>query len=292
MTGPAITQAMIDAYDEYTHLTLDRRGFMEKLTRLAGSGAAAAVIVPMLAANQARAAIVADDDKRLKAEDIAYPGATGEMKGYLVHPADQSGKLPAIIVIHENRGLNPHIRDVARRFALEGFVALAPDFLSPQGGTPADEDKAREMFGKMDAAQTTANGVATVAFLKANELSNGKVGAVGFCWGGGLVNTLAVNAPELSAGVAYYGAQPKDEADIARIKAALMLHYAGKDERINAGIDAYKAALEKAGKEFQVFVYDGAQHAFNNDTSEARYDKAAADLAWGRTVAFLKDKLG
>ncbi|MCA0275297.1 MAG: dienelactone hydrolase family protein [Proteobacteria bacterium] len=292
MTGPAITQAMIDAYDEYTHLTLDRRGFMEKLTRLAGSGAAAAVIVPMLAANQARAAIVADDDKRLKAEDITYPGAAGEMKGYLVHPADQSGKLPAVIVIHENRGLNPHIRDVARRLALEGFVALAPDFLSPQGGTPADEDKAREMFGSMDAAQTIANGVATVAFLKTNELSNGKVGAVGFCWGGGLVNTLAVNAPELSAGVAYYGAQPKDEADIARIKAALMLHYAGKDERINAGIDAYKAALEKAGKEFQVFVYDGAQHAFNNDTSEARYDKAAADLAWGRTVAFLKDKLG
>lgn len=292
MTGPAITQAMIDAYDEYTHLTLDRRGFMEKLTRLAGSGAAAAVIVPMLAANQARAAIVADDDKRLKAEDITYPGAAGEMKGYLVHPADQSGKLPAVIVIHENRGLNPHIRDVARRLALEGFVALAPDFLSPQGGTPADEDKAREMFGAMDAAQTIANGVATVAFLKASDLTNGKVGAVGFCWGGGLVNTLAVNAPELSAGVAYYGAQPKDEADIARIKAALMLHYAGKDERINAGIDAYKAALEKAGKEFQVFVYDGAQHAFNNDTSEARYDKAAADLAWGRTVAFLKDKLG
>ena len=292
MTGPAITQAMIDAYDEYTHLTLDRRGFMEKLTKLAGSGAAAAVIVPMLAANQARAAIVADDDKRLKAEDITYPGATGEMKGYLVHPADQSGKLPAVIVIHENRGLNPHIRDVARRLALEGFVALAPDFLSPQGGTPVDEDKAREMFGEMDGAQTIANGVATVAFLKTNKLSNGKVGAVGFCWGGGLVNTLAVNAPELSAGVAYYGSQPKDEADIARIKAALMLHYAGKDERINAGIDAYKAALEKAGKEFQVFVYDGAQHAFNNDTSEARYDKAAADLAWGRTVAFLKDKLG
>ena len=292
MTGPAITQAMIDAYDEYTHLTLDRRGFMEKLTKLAGSGAAAAVIVPMLAANQARAAIVADDDKRLKAEDITYPGATGEMKGYLVHPADQSGKLPAVIVIHENRGLNPHIRDVARRLALEGFVALAPDFLSPQGGTPADEDKAREMFGEMDGAQTIANGVATVAFLKTNKLSNGKVGAVGFCWGSGLVNTLAVNAPELSAGVAYYGSQPKDEADIARIKAALMLHYAGKDERINAGIDAYKAALEKAGKEFQVFVYDGAQHAFNNDTSEARYDKAAADLAWGRTVAFLKDKLG
>ncbi|ODT08097.1 MAG: carboxymethylenebutenolidase [Mesorhizobium sp. SCN 65-20] len=292
MTRPAITQAMIDAYDEYTHLTLDRRGFMETLTKLTGSAAAAAVIAPMLAANQAQAAIVADDDKRLKAEDITYPGGAGEMKGYLVHPADQAGKLPAVIVIHENRGLNPHIRDVARRIALEGFVALAPDCLSPLGGTPADEDKAREMFGELDMAQTIANVVATVAFLKSNDLSTGKVGAVGFCWGGGQVNMLAVNAPDLVAGVAYYGSQPKDEAAIANIKAALMLHYAGMDERINAGIDAYKAALQKAGKDFQVFVYDGAQHAFNNDTSEARYDKAAADLAWGRTIFFFKEKLG
>ncbi|MEO5322407.1 dienelactone hydrolase family protein [Mesorhizobium sp. CC13] len=292
MTGPAITQAMIDAYDEYTHLTLDRRGFMEKLTRLTGTAAAAAAIAPMLAANQARAAMVAEDDARLKGEDIAYPGGTGEMKGYLVRPADQSGKLPAVIVIHENRGLNPHIRDVARRIALEGFVALAPDYLSPLGGTPADEDKAREMFGELDPAQTVANGVATVAFLKSHELSNGNVGAVGFCWGGGTVNLLAVNAPDLKAGVAYYGAQPKDEAAVAGIKASLLLHYAGMDERINAGIDAYKAALEKAGKDFQVFVYEGAQHAFNNDTSEARYNKAAAELAWGRTIRFLKEKLG
>ncbi|GAA4116668.1 dienelactone hydrolase family protein [Aminobacter aganoensis] len=291
MTRPAITQAMIDAYDEYTHLTLDRRNFMETLTKLTGSAAAAAVIAPMLAASQAQAAIVADDDARLKAEDVAYPGGAGEMKGYLVQPADRAGKLPAVIVIHENRGLNPHIRDVARRIALEGFVALAPDYLSPLGGTPPDEEKAREMFGQLDAAQTVANGIATVAFLKGHESGNGKVGAVGFCWGGGTVNLLAVNSPDLGAGVAYYGAQPKDEAAVANIKAALLLHYAGMDERINAGIDAYKAALEKGGKDFQVHVYDGAQHAFNNDTSEARYNKEAADLAWGRTIAFFREKL-
>jgi carboxymethylenebutenolidase len=291
MERPKITQAMIDAYDEYTHLTLDRRGFMEKLSKLAGSGAAAAAIAPMLAANSARAAIVPEDDQRLKAEDITYPGAEGEMKGYLVRPADATGKLGAVIVIHENRGLNAHIKDVARRIALEGFVALAPDFLSPQGGTPADEDKAREMFSSLDAAKTAANGVATVAFLRNNEATNGKVGAMGFCWGGGTVNNLAIASPNLAAGVAYYGAQPKDTAAIASIKAPLLLHYAGQDERINAGIDAYKAALDAAGKEYTVHIYEGAQHAFNNDTSEARYNKEAADLAWERTVAFFKEKL-
>jgi carboxymethylenebutenolidase len=227
MERPKITQAMIDAYDEYTHLTLDRRGFMEKLSKLAGSGAAAAAIAPMLAANSARAAIVPEDDQRLKAEDITYPGAEGEMKGYLVQPADAAGKLGAVIVIHENRGLNAHIKDLARRIALEGFVALAPDFLSPQGGTPADEDKAREMFSSLDAAKTAANGVATVEFLKNSEATNGKVGAVGFCWGGGTVNNLAIASPDLAAGVAYYGAQPKDTAAIASIKAPLLLHYAG-----------------------------------------------------------------
>ena len=290
MTTPAITQAMIDAYDEYTHLTLDRRGFMEKLSKLAGSGAAAAAIAPLLAANSARAAIVPEDDARLKAEDITWAGDGGDMKGYLVVPADQSGKLGTVIVIHENRGLNAHIKDVARRMALEGFVALAPDYLSPLGGTPTDEEKARAMFSELDPAKTVANGVATVAFLKGHEAGNGKVGAVGFCWGGGAVNNLAVNAPDLAAGVAYYGAQPKD-ADLSKMKAALLLQYAGQDERINAGIDAYKAALEAAGKEFTVHVYEGAQHAFNNDTSEARYNKEAADLAWGRTVEFFKEKL-
>lgn len=291
MTLPQITQAMIDAYDEYTHLTLDRRGFMEKLTALAGSGAAAAAIMPMLAANSARAAIIAEDDPRLTTEEIKYPGAGTEMMGYLVKPAETTGKSGAVIVIHENRGLNGHIRDVARRVALEGFVALAPDFLSPLGGTPADEDKAREMFTKLDAETTAANGVKTIEFLKADGRSNGKVGAVGFCWGGGAVNNLAVAAPDLAAGVAYYGMQPKDPAAIAKIKAPLLLHYAGRDERINAGIEAYRKALEAAGKEFTIYVYDGAQHAFNNDTSQARYDKAAADLAWGRTIDFFRQKL-
>lgn len=291
MTRPEITQAMIDAYDEYTHLTLDRRGFMEKLTKLAGSGAAAAAIAPLLAANSASAAIVADNDARLKSEEITYPGGEGEMKGYLVRPAEASGKLGSVIVIHENRGLNAHIRDVARRVALEGFVALAPDYLSPLGGTPSDEEKAREMFSSLDPVKTAANGVATIAYLKGQESSNGKVGAMGFCWGGGTVNLLAIAAPDLSAGVAYYGAQPKDAAKVAEIKAPLLLHYAGEDERINAGIEAYEKALKDAGKEYTVHIYEGAQHAFNNDTSEARYNKEAAELAWGRTIAFFKEKL-
>jgi carboxymethylenebutenolidase len=291
MRKPPITQAMIDAYDEYTHLTLDRRAFMEKLSKLAGSGAAAAAIAPLLAANSAQAAIVAEDDPRVKGEEITYPGPKGEMKGYLVRPAEAGGKLGTVIVVHENRGLNPHIRDVARRIALEGFIVLAPDFLSPLGGTPEDEDKAREMFSQLSSEQTIADGLATVAYLKKLDGGNGKVGVVGFCWGGGVVNDLAVNAPDLDAAVAYYGRQPKSE-DVAKIKAPLLLHYAGKDERIDAGIDAYKAALEAGGKSFTIYVYEGAQHAFNNDTSAARYDKAAADLAWGRTIAFLKQNLG
>ncbi|MBR0556872.1 dienelactone hydrolase family protein [Ciceribacter sp. L1K23] len=290
MTTPGITQAMIDAYDEYTHLTLDRRGFMEKLTKLAGSGAAAAAIMPMLAANKANAAIVDEADARLAAEDITYPGAGGEMKGYLAIPKDAASTLPAVIVIHENRGLNPHIRDVARRMALEGFVALAPDFLSPLGGTPENEDQAREMFGTLDMPATVANGEATRAFLAAYEKVNGKVGAIGFCWGGGMVNRMAVASPELGAGVAYYGSQvPADQ--VPQIKAPLMLHYAGLDDRINAGIEAYKAALDANGKTYELHIYDGVNHAFNNDTSAARYDKAAADLAWSRTVEFLKKHL-
>jgi len=289
MNKPFITQAMIDAYDEYTHLTLDRRGFMERLSKLAGSGAAAAAIAPLLAANSAQAAIVPEDDSRVKAEDITWPGDGGDLKGYLVRPADLSGKVGTVIVIHENRGLNAHTKDVARRMATEGFVALAVDFLSPLGGTPADEEAARAMFQTLDPAKTAANGVATVAFLKGHESGNGKVGAVGFCWGGGTVNNLAVAAPDLTAGVAYYGAQAKEGID--KIKAALLLHYAGMDERINAGIKAYEEALKAAGKEFTVYIYEGAQHAFNNDTSEARYNKAAADLAWGRTVEFFKAKL-
>ncbi|MBB3313118.1 carboxymethylenebutenolidase [Rhizobium sp. BK196] len=290
MEKPVITQAMINAYDEYTHLTLDRRSFMDKLTKLAGSATAAAAIAPLLAANKAAAEVVAENDDRLTSQDITYPGSGGDMKGYLVQPKNASGKLGAVIVIHENRGLNPHIRDVARRMALEGFVALAPDFLSPQGGTPENEDQARDMFSKLDAATVTANGEATVIYLSKLDTANGNVGAIGFCWGGGAVNNLAVKSPELKAGVAYYGAQPP-ASDVHNIKAALLLHYAGLDDRINAGIDAYRKALEENGKKFEIYVYDGVNHAFNNDTSAARYDKAAADLAWGRTVEFLKRNL-
>jgi carboxymethylenebutenolidase len=290
MNKPEITQAMINAYDEYTHLTLDRRNFMDKLAKLAGSASAAAAIAPLLAASKASAEMVTASDERLTAKDVTYPGSGGEMKGYLVEPKNPSGKLGAVIIIHENRGLNPHIRDVARRMALEGFIALAPDFLSPAGGTPENEDQAREMFGKLDPAVTVANAEASLAYVSKLEDANGKVGAIGFCWGGGLVNSFATKSPELKAGVAYYGAQPPAD-EVANIKAALMLHYAGLDDRINAGIDAYKKALDAAHVEYTVYVYDGVNHAFNNDTSAARYDKKAADLAWGRTVAFLKKNL-
>jgi carboxymethylenebutenolidase len=282
---------MIDAYDEYTHLTLDRRRFMERLTALAGSGAAAAAIAPLLAASSASAEMIAADDARLNARDVVYGGSSGEMKGYLVRPKDETGPLGSVVVIHENRGLNPHIRDVARRMALEGFIALAPDFLSPSGGTPDDEDKARDMIGKLDPAVTVADAEASLQFLAGLDGANGKVGAIGFCWGGGLVNRLATKSPDLKAAVAYYGAQPPAK-DVPAIKAALLLHYAGLDERINAGIDAYRKALEENGKTFEIHVYDGVNHAFNNDTSAARYDKAAADLAWQRTVAFLKKNIG
>ncbi|WP_234189639.1 dienelactone hydrolase family protein [Shinella sp. NM-101] len=290
MDKPHITQAMIDAYDEYTHLTLDRRRFMERLTALAGSGAAAAAIAPLLAAGSASAETVASDDARLLAKEVIYGGGSGEMKGYLVRPKEMAAPLGGVIVIHENRGLNAHIRDVARRMALEGFIALAPDFLSPAGGTPDDEDKAREMIGKLDAAATVADAQASLQFLAGLDGANGKVGAVGFCWGGGLVNRFATKSPELKAGVAYYGAQPPAE-DVPGIKAAMLLHYAGLDARINAGIDAYRTALEANGKTFEIHMYDGVNHAFNNDTSAARYDKAAADLAWRRTVDFLKTNL-
>jgi carboxymethylenebutenolidase len=288
---PRITQQMIDLYDDYTHLTLDRRGFMEKLARLTGSAAAAAAVVPFIAANSASAAIVAETDDRVVTARITYPGADGvTMRGYLARPASAAGALPAVIVIHENRGLNAHIEDVARRIALEGFLALAPDFLSPSGGTPANEDDARGLFAKLDAAATVRQAVATVAFLKSDARSNGKIGAIGFCWGGGLVNSLAVASPDLLAGVPYYGAQPK--GGVEQIKARLLLQYAGLDDRINAGIPEFEASLKAAGVDYQVFVYPGVNHAFNNDTSSARYDKAASDLAWSRTIAFLREALG
>jgi len=290
MDKPVITRAMIDAYDEYTHLTLDRRAFMEKLTKLAGSAGAAAAIAPLIGASKASADMIASDDARLVTKDITFPGKAGEMKGYLVQPKEMTDKLPAVIVVHENRGLNPHIRDIARRMALEGFVVLAPDFLSPFGGTPDDEDKARDMFAKLDPAATVAEAQGSLAYLAKLDGANGNVGIVGFCWGGGVVNRFATKSPELKAGVAYYGQQPP-LTDVPGIKAALLLHYAGLDDRINAGIDAYRDALDENNKTFEIYVYDGVNHAFNNDTSAARYDKNAADLAWKRTVSFLKKYL-
>jgi carboxymethylenebutenolidase len=289
---PKISQEMIRLYDDYTHLTLDRRDFMQKLKRLTGSAAAAAAIAPLLEANKAKAAMVAEDDARLTTETITWPGAEGvTMSGYLAMPKDASGPLPAVMIVHENRGLNPHIKDVVRRMALEGFLALGPDFLAPQGGTPEDEEQARAMFDGLDRAQVVENAVATVGFLKNHEQSNGNVGAVGFCFGGGVVNQTAVHAgADLAAGVAYYGSQPEAN-DVPKIEARMMLHYAGLDERINAGIPAYEEALKAAGVDYQLFMYDNVNHAFNNDTSEARYNKEAADLAWSRSVAFLKETL-
>jgi carboxymethylenebutenolidase len=289
-TRPRITQEMIRLYDEYTHLTLDRRGFMEKLTRLAGSAAAAAVIAPMIAANKAAAAMVAADDSRLTTETVTFPSPAGDIKGYLAKPKDAAGKLPTVVVVHENRGLNAHIEDVARRVALDGFVAMAPDFLSPQGGTPEDSNAASQLFQTMDRAAAVDIAVAAVEFLRGREDGNGNVGAVGFCWGGGMVNQLAVNDPNLKAAVAYYGPQPGTE-EVQNIKAKMLLHYAGLDERINAGIAGYEEALKAAGVDYELFMYDGVNHAFNNDTSEARYNKEAADLAWSRTIGFFKKNL-
>jgi carboxymethylenebutenolidase len=286
---PKITQAMISAYDEYTHLTLDRRDFMRKLRGLAGSAAAAAAIAPMLAAGKAAAEIIPENDDRLTTTDLTYRGAPGDINAYAAMPKDAT-RLPAVIVIHENRGLNKHIKDVTRRMALEGFLAMAPDMLSPSGGTPDDEDKAREMIGAITPDIYGSNLVAAVEFLKGHQNSTGNVGAIGFCWGGGQVNRLATLSPDLKAGVAYYGAQAPAE-EVPKISASLMLHYAGLDDRINKGIDAYKAALEANKKDAQIFIYDGVNHAFNNDTSSARYNKEAADLAWSRTVEFLKQKL-
>jgi carboxymethylenebutenolidase len=283
-------QRIIDLYDEYTHAPLDRRVFLDRLARLAGGAAAAYALLPLLENDYALAQMVAPDDPRLATERVSYPGATGQVGGYLARPKDAS-KSPAVIVIHENRGLNAHIEDVARRAAAAGFLALAPDMLSPLGGTPAgDEDRAREMIGRLDARDAVSNLRAAVAWLERHSSSTGKVGAVGFCWGGGMVNALAAEEPELDAGVAFYGVAP-DLAKVAQVKARMMLHYAEKDDRVNATAPGYEQALKDAGKTFVVHRYEGVQHAFHNDTGGARYDAAAAKLAWDRTVEFLRQAL-
>ncbi len=282
-------QRIIELYDEYAHAPLERRVFLDRLAALAGGTAAAALLLPLLEIGRAEAAVVPPDDPRVAAASVSYPGKSGTVQGYLAKPAAGTG-FGAVLVIHENRGLNAHIQDVARRLAVAGFVALAPDLLSVAGGTPADEDKARDMIQKLDRATAVADSVAGVAWLRRLPDADRKVGAVGFCWGGGVVNQLAVADPTLDAAVAYYGAQP-DAADAAKIKAPMMLHYGGLDERIDAGIPAFRAALDKAGVSYEIFVYKGANHAFNNDTSPARYNADAAKLAWDRTIAFFTAKL-
>jgi len=282
-------QKFIDLHDEYIYRNIDRRDFLKKLTLLAGSAAAANALLLMLENNYANAEIVPKDDPRLITNHMKYTSATGEVRAYLVRPKGDE-KQPGVVVIHEAGGLNPHIEDVTRRVALEGFLAIGPDALSPLGGTPEDGNKVRELFGKLDRKSTIENYIAAVRYLRTHPLSTGKVGVVGFCWGGEMANQLAVNSPDLSAVVPYYGAQPESE-DVSKIKASLLLHYAGIDERVNKGIPAFEEALKKASVEYRIFMYEGAKHAFNNDTRADRYNREAAQLAWQRTISFLKEKL-
>ncbi|SKB84788.1 carboxymethylenebutenolidase [Parapedobacter luteus] len=281
-------QKIINLYDQYTHSQLTRKEFMKRLAMLAGSTAAATALLPLLQNNYAAATPFYSDD--VTSENITYPGVDGDVKAVLAKPKNKTG-VGGVVVIHENRGLNPHIIDVTKRIAAEGFVALGVDALSPFGGTPADEDKGRELIGKLDMDQTVQNYLKGLDYLRTLDGNNGKVGCVGFCWGGAMAGRLAVNDPRLQASVAYYGSQP-DIADVPKIKASVLLHYAGLDERINAGIPAYEEALKASGVDYQLFVYDGVNHAFNNDTSPTRYDEAAAKLAWQRTIGFFKSKLG
>lgn len=283
-------QRIIDLYNDYVHSAMSRRAFLTQLAVLAG-GAAAAALLPMLEGTEAQAAVIDPDDGRIAVARVSYPGASGPVKAYAARAASAQGPLPGVVVIHENRGLTPHIEDIARRLALAGFHALAVDALSPMGGTPADRDAARDMIGALDPATTLADYAAALDWLKGLTEVNGKAGAVGFCWGGGMVGRLAVNAPQMDAGVVFYGARPP-EADVPKIAAPLLLHYAALDARITDGAAAFAAALDHEGKTFTMHIYDNVNHAFNNDVRPARFDAGAADLAMGRTTAFLHHHLG
>ncbi len=313
---PRITRPIIDLYDAFTHGALSRREFLDRLAGVAGGTAAATALLPILANDYAHAApVIAEDDNRLdiftarfdtdgivdliEPEEIVADGApnagvipTRHLPFVTAYGArlKKVGPAPAIIVIHENRGLNPHIKDIARRIALEGFHAFAVDMLSPYGGTPDDEDRAREMIGKLNADKTVAKLAEVTKSLALLKTHQRHVGAVGFCWGGGMVNRLAAASDALKAGVCYYGRSPTAE-EAAKIRARMMLHYAGNDARINEGVPAYEAALKAAGVRFQSYVYEGVEHAFNNDANAARYNAEAAALAWGRTIGFFKETL-
>jgi carboxymethylenebutenolidase len=290
-TAHDFDQELLCLFDAYVHGALDRRGFLDKAAKYAVGGVTAAMLLDQLSPKFVEAQVVKPEDPRLKVEYVEYdsPKGYGKMRGYLAQPAKAAGKLPAVLVIHENRGLNPHIEDIARRLALDNFVAFAPDALFPLGGYPGDEDKAREVFPKLDQAKTREDFVTATSWLKARPETNGKIGAVGFCYGGGIVNMLATRVPDLAAGVAFYGSAPNLE-DVPKIKAALLIQSAEVDERINASWPAYETALKAATVRYERHVYPGTQHGFNNDTTP-RFDAAAAKLAWERTLAFFNARL-
>jgi carboxymethylenebutenolidase len=292
-TAGDFDQELLDLFDQYVHGGIDRRGFLDGAAKFAVGGTTAAMLLEALVPKFAEAQQVPKDDKRIVPQTVEYasPQGSGTMRGYLVRPASaKDKKRPGVLVVHENRGLNPHIEDIARRLALDGFMAFAPDALAPLGGYPGDEDKARELFPKLDQAKTHEDFVAAAALLKSRPDGTGKVGVVGFCYGGGIANMLATRLPDLAAAVPFYGAQPKAE-DVPKIKASLLIHYAEKDDRINAGWPAYETALKANHVKYEAFIYPGTQHGFNNDTTP-RYDEAAAKLAWSRTVEFFKKTLG
>lgn len=275
-------QRVINLYDEYTHKPLSRNDFLNKLSILTGSMAAAMALLPLIEVNGAKAAITSDQD--LFTERISYPGINGDMQAYVARPKEEN-KYAAVVVIHENRGLNAHIEDVARRAAAAGYLAIAPNALSPLGGTPANEDEARTKFQQLKAEDNLQNFIKVFPYLQTRKDTNGRFGCVGFCWGGAMANSLAVNVPTLKAAIPFYGRQP-DVAEVPKIKAAVQIHYAAMDERINAGMAAYEEALKKAGITYEQYVYEGAQHAFHNDTAPTRYNEAAAKLSWQRTLDF------
>jgi len=290
-TAADFDQELLILFDAYVHGGIDRRGFLDRAQKFAVGGVTASMLLASLNPNFAAAQVVPKDDKRIRTEMLTYasPAGYGAMKGYLAMPANASGKLPGVLVVHENRGLNPHIEDITRRLALDNFIAFAPDALTPLGGYPGDEDKARDLFPKLDQAKTREDFLAAAKVLKERPECSGKYGSVGFCYGGGMVHFLSTRLPDLAAGVPFYGNHPAAE-DAAKVKAPLLIHFAGVDERINAAWPGYEAALKAAGARYTAYQYAGTQHGFNNDTTP-RFDAAAAKLAWERTLAFFNQNL-
>ena len=291
LTARDFDQELLILFDAYVHGTIDRRGFLAGAQKFAVAGMSAGMLLTALSPQFAQAQQVPTDDARIKIErvEFASPNGSGTVKGYLTRPANATGPLPAIVVVHENRGLNPHIEDIARRLALDNYMAFAPDALTPLGGYPGDEDKARELFAKLDQTKTSEDFVNAAGYLKSRSDCNGKIGTVGFCYGGGIAHMLSTRLPDLNAAVSFYGNHPA-ASDAVKVKAPLLIHFAGTDERINASWPAYEAALKAAGARYTAYQYAGTQHGFNNDTTP-RFDEANAKLAWERTLAFFKQTL-